>query len=201
MQVFFDPVAKINSDRSCRNQYVDFQRTSIGQISTHNITNSNNPSFALSNDPRHFKLDPSPSHYYDYVLKTDDDCGVDFEKLKIILKERSNPHCWGFCPPELKLRKVVRFNTTKPQNLTWAVSLETYPHKDFPQYCVGLGYVLSAPLLHCVVPKLAGNKFQSNEDAATGILVDQCGGIPVGKTGDFVSLGGNKSAIISHKIW
>jgi beta-1,3-galactosyltransferase 1 len=73
-----------------------------------------------------------------FFMKTDDDMYVNLNSLKTTVRKYSivlQHSIGGFCN---LTREPVRDNSSK-----WYASYEMYPHKNYPKYCSGTGYVTS----------------------------------------------------------
>ena len=84
-----------------------------------------------------------------YLITTDDDTVIDFEKLKEVLEnEISDEHNIG-CPSVFKnFRPWRHFNS--PIMGKWAVSFETYDRPFLPDFCYGIINVMSPKVGHAL---------------------------------------------------
>lgn len=105
--------------------------------------------------------------HYDYIFKTDDDCFIGLEEIHLIAKTHK-PEYWGYCSD-----KHVVF---RDPNSKWYTSVEVYAQDFYPSFATGASYLLSQNLSSCVTEKMTNTSYLPWEDAATGILVKECGG-------------------------
>lgn len=104
-----------------------------------------------------------------HILKTDDDCYINTQRLPSFLsKRRSNSRLYigsGF--PEDK-RLVIRDPSSK-----WYVSHQDYEHEVYPPYASGIGYILSLDAAKIILHTAGRIAPIPVEDAYVGILADR----------------------------
>ena len=104
----------------------------------------------------------------EFVMKTDDDCFVNPYNLIDYL---GSPDI-----PETKLYLGHANRNGKPHRKgKWAVSMEEYNKTTYPQFCFGVGYVLSADLVLKMVQLFDAKKPLKLEDVYIGTLVEKLG--------------------------
>ncbi len=105
----------------------------------------------------------------EYVFKTDDDCFVNIDLLKVHLlgdtttnddrehtlddsgQRRNNAHLenentihyWGNCKTDEKISPL------RGTRYKWGISENTYPERYYPPYCQGVGFAVSRTFLSC----------------------------------------------------
>ncbi|XP_033020645.1 beta-1,3-galactosyltransferase 5-like [Lacerta agilis] len=107
-----------------------------------------------------------------YLLKTDDDCFVNTERLPEFLA-RQNPLRTGLYAGSVfarEKRKVIRHPSSK-----WYVPREAYSPEEYPPYASGIGYVLSLDAAARVLRAAESVPIIPVEDAYVGILAQRAG--------------------------
>ncbi|XP_067885284.1 beta-1,3-galactosyltransferase 5-like [Heterodontus francisci] len=110
-----------------------------------------------------------------YILKTDDDCFVNTDRLPRFLA-RDNPIRTGLYVGSLfaaEKREVIRNPWSK-----WYVSQQDYGNERYPPYVSGMGYVLSLDAAAAILRLATFIRPIPVEDAYVGILAEAAG-IPV----------------------
>uniref|UniRef100_UPI00398E52C8 beta-1,3-galactosyltransferase 5-like n=1 Tax=Pristiophorus japonicus TaxID=55135 RepID=UPI00398E52C8 len=116
-----------------------------------------------------------------YILKTDDDCFVNTDRLPRFLV-RDNPMRTGLYGGSLFAagkREVIRSPRSK-----WYVSRRDYGRERYPPYASGVGYVLSLDAAAAILREAASVPPIPVEDAYVGILAEAAG-IPVQSSSRF----------------
>ncbi|KAJ7335106.1 hypothetical protein JRQ81_013047 [Phrynocephalus forsythii] len=107
-----------------------------------------------------------------YVLKTDDDCFVNTDRLPEFLARqnllRRGLYAGSAFPREK--RKVVRQPSSK-----WYVSMDDYALDEYPPYASGIGYILSLDAVARVLWAAEHVRPIPVEDAFVGILAQRAG--------------------------
>ena len=130
---------------------------------------------------KYFLSNPNPKYTFSNikaVLKTDDDS---YMRLPIINWEINNQKnklhkkkfYFGRC---FENRKIPGSERDPKQSKT-PISYSMWPHKIYPNYCVGMGYVVSMSLLSCInshVTTKQGFYYMPIEDMSTGIHISFC---------------------------
>ena len=105
---------------------------------------------------------------FQFVMKTDDDCFVNAYNLMDYLRNSDTP--------ETKLYLGYAARNAKPHRKgKWAVSVKEYNKTTYPQFCFGVGYVLSADLVLKMVQLFDAKKPLRLEDVYIGTLVERLG--------------------------
>ncbi|XP_053304907.1 beta-1,3-galactosyltransferase 5-like [Spea bombifrons] len=107
-----------------------------------------------------------------YILKTDDDCFVNTDRLPASLALHSPAKTGlyvGSVFPREK-RKVIRDPSSK-----WYVSQHIFPPDIYPPYASGIGYILSLDAVISVLKMAEGTPPIPVEDAYIGILAERAG--------------------------
>ncbi|XP_072903740.1 beta-1,3-galactosyltransferase 5-like [Hemitrygon akajei] len=110
-----------------------------------------------------------------YVLKTDDDCFVNTDRLPGFLV-RDNPIRTGLYTGSLfpaERRDVIRDPGSK-----WYVSRQDYGRERYPPYASGVGYVLSLDAARDLLAAATSIRPIPVEDAYVGILAEAAGITP-----------------------
>lgn len=111
-----------------------------------------------------------------YLLKTDDDCFVNTDRLPGFLV-RDNPVRTGLYAGSLfpaERRQVIRDPSSK-----WYVSWRDYGREVYPAYTSGVGYVLSLDVAQALLEEAARTRPIPVEDAYVGILAEALGVVPL----------------------
>ncbi|XP_078252958.1 beta-1,3-galactosyltransferase 5-like [Rhinoraja longicauda] len=111
-----------------------------------------------------------------YLLKTDDDCFVNTDRLPGFLV-RDNPVRTGLYAGSLfpaERRQVIRDPSSK-----WYVPWRDYGREVYPPYTSGVGYVLSLDVAHALLEEAATTRPIPVEDAYVGILAQAAGVAPL----------------------
>ncbi|KAH0617279.1 hypothetical protein JD844_015314 [Phrynosoma platyrhinos] len=108
-----------------------------------------------------------------FILKTDDDCFVNTDRLPEFLarrspSERSLLYAGSLFPREK--RQVIRHPASK-----WYVSREDYSPSEYPPYASGIGYLLSLGAARLVLRVAEQVRPVPVEDAYVGILAQRAG--------------------------
>ena len=104
---------------------------------------------------------------YDYVMKTDDDSYVSLHRISSYINNQIvKPDYVGKCvgPRKPFRSKKSRYYTT----------FQEYPEELFPEYCQGLGFLLSSGLNSCVAKNMALSRFLKHEDVFIGAMAKRC---------------------------
>mmetsp|Transcript_15927 Transcript_15927/g.45808 ORF Transcript_15927/g.45808 Transcript_15927/m.45808 type:complete len:759 (-) Transcript_15927:130-2406(-) len=104
---------------------------------------------------------------YAYAMKTDDDSYVALDRIASYLDiQVGKPDYVGKCvgPREPFRNPSSRYYT----------SYTEYPEEFFPEYCQGLGFLLSSHLIECVVTHMENCRFLKHEDVFIGSLAQRC---------------------------
>ncbi|OCU02839.1 beta-1,3-galactosyltransferase 5 [Xenopus laevis] len=107
-----------------------------------------------------------------YILKTDDDCFVNTDRLPTFLA-RTNRIRQGLYVGSTfsrEKRVVIRDPSSK-----WYVSKQNYDPDTYPPYASGIGYILSLDVAHTVLATAQTTPSIPMEDAYVGILADRAG--------------------------
>ncbi|KAM4687169.1 beta-1,3-galactosyltransferase 5-like [Rhinophrynus dorsalis] len=107
-----------------------------------------------------------------YILKTDDDCFVNTEKLPAFLSHHNTAKTGlyvGSAFPWEK-RMVIRDPASK-----WYVSYQDYNLDRYPPYASGIGYILSLDAARAVLRMAQDTAPLPIEDAYMGILAEKAG--------------------------
>ncbi|XP_056410187.1 beta-1,3-galactosyltransferase 5-like [Hyla sarda] len=106
-----------------------------------------------------------------HVLKTDDDCYVNTQRLPSFLSRRgaSRRLYVGSVFPKHK-RVVIRDPASK-----WFVSPQEYGPEVYPPYASGIGYILSLDAIRIILDTAGRMAPIPVEDAYVGILADRAG--------------------------
>ena len=107
---------------------------------------------------------------FQFLFKTDDDVFVNPYRLMDYLEKPDTPKTnlyLGF----------LRHNARPLRNGKYAVSMEAYNKTIYPDFCLGVGYVLSSDLVLKMVEIFDPKKPLRLEDVYTGILAARLGGI------------------------
>lgn len=111
-----------------------------------------------------------------FAFKTDDDSFVDVDYLhQYILGVNSTEMVgdyWGTCHDQPS--RPYRTDKWK-----WKISYELYPEQEYPPYCLGAGYAVSAKFLHCAGRHIPHSRHMPFEDVAVGLLAERCGVTPM----------------------
>jgi len=83
---------------------------------------------------------------FSYVLKVDDDTFVDTKALISLLNEPNTPREKLYMGKLWSHARVRRGDEDK-----WAIPIGEYINIEYPDYCAGFGFVLSADVLHVLV--------------------------------------------------
>ncbi|XP_061190684.1 beta-1,3-galactosyltransferase 1-like [Saccostrea echinata] len=105
-----------------------------------------------------------------YFMKTDDDMYVNLESLKNTLRKNSfvlQKSIGGFCNLS---REPIRTNTSK-----WYAPFEMFPHKEYPPYCSGTGYVTSLDVVQKVYQVSKNIPFFYLEDVYVSLCMKKLG--------------------------
>ncbi|XP_073511220.1 beta-1,3-galactosyltransferase 5-like [Phyllobates terribilis] len=104
-----------------------------------------------------------------YILKTDDDCYINTQRLPAFLSKQSpsSQLYVGSIFPEDK-RMVIRDPSSK-----WYVSYGDYESDVYPPYASGIGYILSLDAARMILQKAQTTAPLPVEDAYVGILADR----------------------------
>ncbi|XP_048751459.1 beta-1,3-galactosyltransferase 5-like [Ostrea edulis] len=105
-----------------------------------------------------------------FVMKTDDDMFVNLISLKKIIRKNENTlqkSIAGFCN---LIRIPIREKSSK-----WYMSYENYPHKKYPVYCSGTGYVTSMNVVHRVYNVSKNIPFVFLEDVYVSLCMRKLG--------------------------
>ncbi|XP_051875764.1 beta-1,3-galactosyltransferase 5-like [Pristis pectinata] len=112
-----------------------------------------------------------------YVLKTDDDCFVNTDRLPGFLirdnQIRTRLYAGSLFPAER--REVIRDPGSK-----WYVSRQDYDKDRYPPYVSGVGYVLSLDAARAILEAAASVRPIPVEDAYVGILAEEADIPPLG---------------------
>ncbi|KAL1453230.1 hypothetical protein WDU94_007393 [Cyamophila willieti] len=108
-----------------------------------------------------------------YVLKIDDDVFVNIAKLDKFLTQTLSPYGTRdllMCSYVWHHSAAERSNTSK-----WRVSVEEYPHEDYPNYCEGAAVVYSPDVLFKLYQMLQQDEkyFWIDDVFVTGIVFSQ----------------------------
>lgn len=105
-----------------------------------------------------------------YVLKTDDDVYVNPLLLnQLITSNTPTENLYlGLVVQSPEKLQVIRNPSSK-----WAVTEEEYPESHYPPYAVGMGYLLSADVVHKMVNVSRYIVPFANEDAYVGVLAER----------------------------
>ncbi|KAL9950778.1 hypothetical protein ACROYT_G043336 [Oculina patagonica] len=105
---------------------------------------------------------------FSFLLKTDDDVFVNAEKLVSFLGEPTTPK------KSLYMGLVYRTPLANRDG-KWKVSKEEYSKERYPDFCFGLGYVLSHDALISLVQTFALLPYFRLDDVYVGMLADRAG--------------------------
>ncbi|XP_064357812.1 beta-1,3-galactosyltransferase 5-like [Dromaius novaehollandiae] len=107
-----------------------------------------------------------------YILKTDDDCFVNTDRLPAFLAEvntvRTGLYVGSLFSQEK--RQVIREPSSK-----WYVSRQDYHPDEYPPYASGIGYVLSLDVAEKILEAARRVRPIPVEDAYVGILAEEAG--------------------------
>ncbi|XP_064152660.1 beta-1,3-galactosyltransferase 5-like [Anguilla rostrata] len=116
-----------------------------------------------------------------FILKTDDDCFVNTDRLPRFLAEsngvRTGLYAGSLFAPGK--REVIRDPLSK-----WYVSRDDFGEEEYPPYASGVGYVLSADAARRILEAAERVPPVPMEDAYVGILAKEAG-VPVVSSGRF----------------
>ncbi|XP_067172550.1 beta-1,3-galactosyltransferase 5-like [Apteryx mantelli] len=107
-----------------------------------------------------------------YILKTDDDCFVNTDRLPTFLAELNTVRT-GLYVGSLfsrEKRQVIREPSSK-----WYVSRQDYRPDEYPPYASGIGYVLSLDAAEKILEAAQRVRPIPVEDAYVGILAEEAG--------------------------
>ncbi|XP_068781970.1 beta-1,3-galactosyltransferase 5-like isoform X2 [Struthio camelus] len=107
-----------------------------------------------------------------YILKTDDDCFVNTDRLPTFLAELNTART-GLYVGSLfsqEKRQVIREPSSK-----WYVSRQDYRPDKYPPYASGIGYVLSLDAAEKILEAARRVRPIPVEDAYVGILAEEAG--------------------------
>ena len=62
----------------------------------------------------------------------------------------------------------------RDSNDKYYMSQSMFPGSKLPKYCSGAGYALSYNALECYIKRVSSTNFVSNEDVATGLIMQAC---------------------------
>eukprot|EP00079_Xenopus_tropicalis_P018743 XP_004920925.1 PREDICTED: beta-1,3-galactosyltransferase 5-like [Xenopus tropicalis] len=107
-----------------------------------------------------------------YILKTDDDCFVNTERLPafLALSNQLREGLYVGSTFSREKRVVIRDPSSK-----WYVSKQSYDPDTYPPYASGIGYVLSLDVAKTVLAVAQATPPIPMEDAYVGILADRAG--------------------------
>ncbi|KAL9950774.1 hypothetical protein ACROYT_G043332, partial [Oculina patagonica] len=105
---------------------------------------------------------------FSFLLKTDDDVFVNAEKLVSFLGEPT-------VPKKAVFMGLVYRNPGVHRQGKWKVSKEEYSSDTYPDFCFGLGYVLSHDALISLVQTFALLPYFRLDDVYVGMLADRAG--------------------------
>ena len=104
---------------------------------------------------------------YAYSMKTDDDSYVGLGRIVMFINHLlEKPDYIGKC---LRPRKPFRNKTSR-----YYTTFQEYPGEYFPEYCQGLGFLLSSGLNSCIVKNMAHSRFLKHEDVFIGAMAKRC---------------------------
>lgn len=104
---------------------------------------------------------------YSYAMKTDDDSYVALDRIASFLLSTHGGIAdyigkWGANTPY-----------RNPSN-RYYTSYEEYPEAYFPDYCQGLGFLLSSNLVRCAAKQMENCRFLKHEDVFIGLIARRC---------------------------
>ena len=104
-----------------------------------------------------------------FLMKTDDDMFISTNNLITFARKeiRDGAVMVGFCP------EVPHHPRRSPVGHRWAVSLDQYPDKYYPQYCCGCGYIISGAVAKDVAFAMKWLPVLPLEDVFTGLAVNR----------------------------
>ena len=104
---------------------------------------------------------------YAYSMKTDDDSYVGLGRIVMFINHLlEKPDYIGKC---IGPRKPFR-----NKNSRYYTTFQEYPEEFFPEFCQGLGFLLSSGLNSCIVKNMAHSRFLKHEDVFIGAMAKRC---------------------------